>query len=323
MGRFVKWLLIFLVFGGGVMFAYSLVSNYLKAKNTVNFRTAEVVRGDLTLVVNATGEVQPVKRVMVGSFVSGPIEALLVDFNDKVTQGQVLAEIDPRLYEASRDREQASLAHAEAEVERVTAMRDQAQADYERALALHKENPDFISDTEIDNYKYSARAQAAQLKVAQAMVRQAQAALETSQTNLGYTSIKSPVDGIVIDRKVDEGQTVAAQFQTPDLFVVAPDLEKEVYVYASVNEAEIGLIQQAQREKQPVSFTVDAYPDDLFEGKIFQVRMNSTSTQNRCCFAGCCQNGSNESNGDSPMPSSNCASSPQQMSHHCAKAKRI
>jgi HlyD family secretion protein len=159
-------------------------------------------------------------------------------------------------------------------------MRDEAQADYNRALALQEENPDFISATEIDNYKYGARAQQAQLKVAEAAVEQARAGLENAETNLDYTTITSPVNGIVIDRKVDEGQTVAAQFQTPDLFVVAPNLEKEVYVYASINETDIGLIQQAKKNKQPVYFTVDAYPDDLFEGTIYQVRMNSTTTQN-------------------------------------------
>jgi HlyD family secretion protein len=280
MRSFLKWLLICLGCGALVLLAVAAARSYWQKRNRVEYYTAEVVRGDITSVVNATGEVQPVKRVQVGSFVSGPIEELNVDFNDKVGEGEILAKIDRRLYVATRDRDKASLEHARAEVERVRALFDQANNDYQRALALSDENPEYISDTEIDSYKYNMLAFRAQVKVAEASVKQAEASLENSETNVGYTDIKSPVDGIVIERKVDQGQTVAAQFQTPDLFIVAPDLEKEIYVYASVDEADMGLIRDAQESKQPVLFTVDAYPDDLFEGRIYQVRMNSQNTQN-------------------------------------------
>ena len=118
------------------------------------------------------------------------------------------------------------------------------------------------------------------MRLSQASVKEAQANLASSMANLDFTAIRSPVDGIVIERAVDTGQVVAASFQTPKLFVVAPDLDKQIHVHALVDEADIGLTLEAQRLGQPVSFTVDAYPDDLFEGKIIEVRMNSTATQN-------------------------------------------
>src|SRR5947207_8415857 len=117
----------------------------------------------------------------------------------------------------------------------------------------------------------------AQQQLAIATIQQAEATLRNYSANVGYTEIRSPVDGVVIDRKVDPGQTVAASFQTPELFTVAPDMRQEMRVFASVDEADIGLIRQAQLAGQPVRFTVDAYPDDLFEGKIFQIRQNSTT----------------------------------------------
>jgi len=141
-------------------------------------------------------------------------------------------------------------------------------------------NKDYVSETEMDQYRFNRLSLDAQLKVAEATVKQAEATLETSRANLAYTEIRSPVDGIVIDRKIDPGQTLAAQFQTPELFIVAPDMKKQMNIFASVDEADIGLIRQAQQKKQPVHFTVDAYPDDLFEGTIWQIRMSSTTTQN-------------------------------------------
>src|SRR5205823_1756183 len=137
-----------------------------------------------------------------------------------------------------------------------------------RAIALRKENKGFISDSEMDQFKFAHIAMKASLGVARANVDQARANLDTSETNLRYTEIKSPVTGIVIDRKVDKGQTVAASFQTPELFTVAPDMRKEMHVFASVDEADIGQIREAQISGQPVRFTVDAYPDDLFPGII-------------------------------------------------------
>src|SRR5207244_5070711 len=136
------------------------------------------------------------------------------------------------------------------------------------------------SDTEMDQYYYTRLSTKAQLDLADASIDQAQATLKNSEANLGYADITSPVDGIVIERKVDPGQTMAASFQTPELFIIAPDMDVHMYVFASVDEADIGQIRTAQQRGQVVNFTVDAYPGDLFEGKIHQIRKNSTTTQN-------------------------------------------
>ncbi len=288
-----KLIVVLAVLVGGGAAAYYYGMRYWKARNAPKFRTAEVVRGEIVSVVNATGTVQPKLRVSVGSVVSGPIVALNADYNDEVKkvdpdeelsdedkQERLMAKIDPRLYDANVKRDKAMFARAVADVKRVEALRDQAKSDYDRALALQEDDPDFISGTEIDQYKYGYLSLEAQLEVAKASLDQAQANLDNSIANLDYTEIYSPVDGIVIDRKIDKGQTLAAQFQTPELFVVAPDMDKEMYVYASVDEADIGLIRKAQEDEQPVFFTVDAYPKDLFEGRIHQIRKNPNSFQN-------------------------------------------
>ncbi len=276
----VKWLLVLAVLGAGGYFGIPALLKHWRDRNAPQWREAEVVRGEIVSVVNATGTIEPVRKVLVGSFASGPIKELCVDYNSRVKQGDLLAEVDPQLYEATKVRDQAALATAKAEAERVAALAEQADNDFQRAMALCAENPEFLSATEIDRYKYNALALHAQYKVALAAVDRAEADLKNALTNLEYTKIRSPVTGLVIERKVDKGQTVVAQFQTPDMFIVAPDMEKEIYVYASVDEADIGLIRKAQDHKRPVSFTVDAYPDDLFEGHIYQVRMNPKTTQN-------------------------------------------
>lgn len=251
-----------------------------QARNTPQFRTAPVTRGDIVSVINATGTVTPVLSVRVGSFVSGPIAKLHVDFNSRVKKGGLLVEIDPKIYEAVRAREEAAKRVAEAEVARVEALLKQAINDEKRAEGLRKKNPEYLSETEMDKLHFNRLSLEAQLLVAKAQVLQADANLRNAETNLGYTKIRSPVDGVVIDRKIDEGQTLVAQFQVPDLFVVAPDLEQEIHVYASVDEADVGLIRDAQRRGEPVYFTVDAYPDELFEGRIHQIRMNPTTKEN-------------------------------------------
>ncbi|MFH1267460.1 MAG: efflux RND transporter periplasmic adaptor subunit, partial [Planctomycetota bacterium] len=280
-----------LVAAGGV--AYPYARSYWKARNAPKFRTAEVARGEIVSVVNATGTVEPRLRVQIGSFVSGPIVKLNVDFNDEVRkvdpdgdmpeeerEKYLLAEVDPRIYNANVTRDRAARVRAEAEITRIEALLAQAWNDLERADKLKKENVDYISQKEIDQYLYSHKAMEAELEVAKAALEQAKANLENAEANLGYTKIYSPVDGIVIDRKIDEGQTLAAQFQAPELFIVAPDMDKEMHVYASVDEADIGLVRQAKENEYPVFFTVDAYADDLFEGRIYQIRKNPATTQN-------------------------------------------
>ncbi len=262
--------------------AYPRVTAYLKARNKVHFRFAEVEEGEIISVVNSTGDVQPTLRVEVGSFVSGPIddEWELAEFNAEVKKGDILAKIDPRLYKSAMKREEASLATREAEITRVKALLRQATNEEKRANDLREKHPDFISDTELDQIIANLESLKAQLDVAHASRDQAIASLENAETNLDYCDIKSPVDGLVINRLIEPGQTLAAQFQTPQLFIIAPNMREKMYVYASVDEADIGLIREAQERDAAVEFTVDAYPDDLFEGKIYQIRLNPASMQN-------------------------------------------
>jgi HlyD family secretion protein len=255
-------------------------TRYLKEHNRLNFREAKAVRRSISAVVNSSGEVKPVLSVSIGSFVSGPIVKLHVDFNDRVKKGQLMAEIDPQIYIAAVEGARAALVTRQADVIRVKALLQQAINDEKRSTSLHKENRDFISQAEIDRFHFNRLQLEAQLKVADAAVQQAEAALNNSEANLEYTKIRSPVDGIVINRKIDPGQTLAAQFQTPELFIIAPGMDKKMHVFASVDEADIGLIRRAQEEQRPVEFTVDAYPDDLFTGQIEQIRFSSTVTQN-------------------------------------------
>jgi HlyD family secretion protein len=255
-------------------------ASYFQERNRPQFRETKVVRRTISAVVNSTGEVKAVLSVSIGSFVSGPITKLHVDFNDRVRKGQLMAEIDPQIYIAAKEGAQAALVTREADVVRVKAVLQQAVNDERRSLALRKQNRDFISQAEIDRFHFNRLQLEAQLKVADAAVQQAQAALNNANANLGYTKITAPVDGIVINRKIDPGQTLAAQFQTPELFIVAPEMDKKMHIFASVDEADIGLIRRAQEEGRPVEFTVDAYPDDLFTGEIEQIRFSSTVTQN-------------------------------------------
>ena len=259
--------------------AYDPVLEYWQRRNLPNWKTAAVEKGSIVSVKNSTGNVKPVLSVSVGSFVSGPIIELNVDFNDSVKKGDILAKIDQRLFAANVERDQATFATREADVERVEAQLQQALNNENRGKRLREENEDFLSDKEMDALVFEVKSLQAQLKLAKASVLQAKASLANSQANLEYTEVKAPVDGVVIDRKIEPGQTLAAQFQTPELFIVAPDLREKVHVFASVDEADIGFIQRAQADKRPVTFTVDAHPDELFHGKIEQIRVSSVATQ--------------------------------------------
>jgi HlyD family secretion protein len=275
-----RWVLILAVLGiagWGIAGPFGLK---LFQRKPIDYREAEVSRGRIVAVVNSTGTVKPTRTVTVGTFVSGPIKSIAVDHNTEVKEGELLAKIDARIYKAAVDRDQATLAFQEANVNQAKAKWKQAVNDELRSQKLQEKSKGFISASEMDQYKFNRQALESQVAVMEAAVKQAQASLDTSLLNFGYTEIRSPVDGLVIDRKVDPGQTVAASFQTPDLFVVALDMRKEMYVFASVDETDIGLVEAAQTSGQPVRFTVDAYPDELFVGKIHQVRKNSTTTQN-------------------------------------------
>ena len=270
--------LLVLVILGGVAFHYA--SAYWHQRNKPRFRQAAVTRGDLLRVINSTGTVEPVRRVEVGCFVSGPIDELNVTFLDDVKQDDVLARIDPTIYEANRDRDRANLAAREADVSRISDMLEQATRDEKRSVDLYNEDEKYISATELDKYKYSRKSLEGQLKAAKAAVLQARASLQVSETNVSYTYITAPEDGKIIDCKIEKGQTMAASFQTPQLFVIGPNMREEIHVKASVDESDVGLLREARKQGRKVEFTVDAYPDDLFEGKIYQVRMNPTTLQN-------------------------------------------
>ncbi len=286
-----KLSLVLLVLGMCGFFGWSYVHALWKARNKPSYRVAAITKGDVVFVVNSTGTVQPVVRVQVGAVVSGPIEKLYVDHNADVHKEQLLARIDQRIYKANVARDEATCKTAQADVKRAQALLQQAKNDEARAMNLRKKKADYISDTEMDRLKYNRMSLEAQVDLAVAQVSQAEGNLQNSLANLKYTEILSPVDGVVIDRKIDEGQSLAAQFQTPELFVVAPEMEKHMYVFASVDEADIGVIREAEERNNPVFFTVDAYPDDLFQGEFLKkkdgdtikkmgVRKNPTTVQN-------------------------------------------
>ncbi|MEO1526207.1 MAG: efflux RND transporter periplasmic adaptor subunit [Planctomycetota bacterium] len=275
-----KLLIVFGILGAIGAAAYQPAMAYWERRNRVEWETAEVTSGDITRYVNSTGSVKPVLSVSVGSFVSGPIVELHVDFNDEVKEGDCLAKVDPRLFRASVERDQATLETQVASLERIEAQLQQALNNYQRGKSLRTKNEGYLSDREMDALTFEVKSLQAQRKLAKASIKQAEASLETSQANLNYCQILAPVDGVVIDRKIDPGQTLAAQFQTPELFVVAPDLRKKVHVFASVDEADIGLIQKAKAESRPVTFTVDAHPEDTFTGEIEQIRVSSVTNQN-------------------------------------------
>jgi HlyD family secretion protein len=275
-----KIIVVLLLVGGACAAAYRPALDYWKKRNQPVWKQVEFKKGTVIAVVNSTGTVKPVLSVQVGSFVSGPIKELFVDFNQEVEEDELLATIDARIYEASVARDRAFLATTKAEVDRAQAQLQQAINNVARALSLQEENEDFISDQELDQLKFSRVALEAALEVAKASIDQAQANLDNSLANLGYTEIRSPVSGMIIDRKIDPGQTLAAQFQTPELFVVAPNMREKMHIYASVDEADIGLIRSAQEAGRPVHFTVDAYRDDLFEGVVEEIRFSSTELQN-------------------------------------------
>ena len=295
----------------------------------LRYRTAKVERGEVVEGVAASGTVQPVELVQVGTQISGVIQELHADFNSKVTAGQVVAKLDARRLEAQLAQDVAAIARARADADRVAAVVTQSQADVERAKAaveaarsdvvrqqalLVQAKADLGRQRELFEKSLTSRGTldaaiategslAAQVTSAEAAVRQAQSAFAVAEStvvqnraqvevakavidqalaqergdrvNLDYATITSPVDGTVVSRNVDVGQTVAASLQAPTLFVIARDLTK-IQVQTSVPEADIGRV----REKQPASFTVDAYPDKSFQGVVTQVRLASTTVQN-------------------------------------------
>ncbi|MHB9098903.1 MAG: efflux RND transporter periplasmic adaptor subunit [Syntrophales bacterium] len=246
---------------------------YKNKGNGVQFRTEKVTRGDLRASVTATGTVSAVTTVLVGTQVSGTVKELFVDFNSPVKKGQLLAQIDPALPQARVAQARANLLAAEANVQKAEVALKDARRTQERNRDLFGRN--FIARSDLDTAETNEQSAAAQLNAAKAQVEQNRAALQQEETNLQYTRILSPVNGVVISRNVDIGQTVAASFQTPTLFSIAQDLTR-MQIDTNVDEADIGRIMVGQA----VSFTVDAYPDTTFPGKVSEIRNAPTTVQN-------------------------------------------
>jgi HlyD family secretion protein len=258
-----------------------------KSNEKPQYFTTKADRGEIRQVVEATGTINAVTTVQVGSQVSGTISRLNADFNSRVKKGQVVAQIDPSLFQGALLQAKADLANAkanlvasQANLEKAQATAVQTKADYERTSGLAKEG--VMSQQQLDLAKANADSADAAVAAAKATITQAiaqaqqkQAAVTVAQTNLDYTTIHAPIDGTVIARSVDVGQTVAASLQAPTLFTIAQDLTK-MQVYASTDESDVGMIHTGQ----VVTFKVDAFPKDSFTGTVSQVRLNATTVQN-------------------------------------------
>src|SRR5437899_5176076 len=235
--------------------------------------TAAADRGPIEQTVNATGTVNPVSTGQVGTYVSGPIQAIDVNFNSPVKKGQRVAKIDPAPFAVKVREAEASLKNAQAKVVGDRADTRLKKLLLERNRTLLARN--LVAQNDLDTAETAYEQALAQLALDQAGVAQAEASLEEAQVNLRYTDILSPVDGVVVSRNVDVGQTVAASFQTPTLFLIAQDLTK-MQVDTNVSESDVGRVQ----EEQPATFTVDAYPGQRFRGKVAQVRNAPRPVQN-------------------------------------------
>lgn len=245
-------------------------------------RTATVTRGNLLAAITATGVVQPEDVVDVGAQVAGMISALgvdpsgngkSIDYGSRVEEGTVLARIDDSLLKVQVDQARASVKRAEADLQQSQVNLRQTERNWRRVQQLRPTRA--VSESDADEAEAAYEGAKVAIKLAEAMLDQAHAALKLAETNLGYTTIKSPVKGVIIDRRVNVGQTVVASLNAPSLFLIAKDL-KRVQVWASVNEADIGQIHPGQK----VRFTVDAHPNETFPGEVQQVRLNATMTQN-------------------------------------------
>jgi HlyD family secretion protein len=241
--------------------------------NEPKFRTDKIIRGDIEMAVSATGTVNPVTTVLVGTQVSGTIKELYVDFNSPVKKGKMIARIDPALFEAQVNQAKANFLSAKANLEKAGATLVDAKRTMDRNKELFSKN--LVARSDLDTAETNYETANASVSAAKSQVAQTEAALSLAETNLRYTKIVSPVDGIVVSRNVDVGQTVAASFQTPTLFSIAQDLTK-MQIDTSVDEADIGKIKVGQ----DVEFTVDAYPDITFKGKVWQIRNAPITVQN-------------------------------------------
>jgi HlyD family secretion protein len=257
--------------GGGALWAHRRAAS--KAAPSFRFDFAKVDEGPLRAKVTATGTVNPIVTVQVGAQVSGTIQALGADFNSVVKPGQMMAQIDPRIFKASVQQAEANFLAAKANVLQIRAQLTNARKQARRNQTLLAQK--FVAQQDVDATDTAAAALGAQLKAAEAVTAQTEAALATARTNLAYTTIRSPVSGIVITRNIDVGQTVAAAFAAPTLFLVGEDLTK-MQVDTNIAEADVGRLARGMA----ATFTVDAYPTQIFSGRIREVRNSPQVIQN-------------------------------------------
>lgn len=269
-----------IVLGAIALFAF-------RGGDSVQYVTAKVQRGEIRDVVEATGTLNAVRTVQVGSQVSGTIAKLNADFNSRVRTGDIVALIEPSLFEgalkqavANLEAARANVVAAEATVDKMKATRVQTKADYDRGVLLVRDHVETQQTLDLAKSNYDGAvagvtAAIAGVTQAKAQVTQAEAAVAVAQTNVDYTIIRSPIDGIVVARNVDVGQTVAASLQAPTIFTIAKDLTR-MQLYAKTDESDVGRIKTGQE----VTFKVDAFPKELFRGVVTQMRMNATTVQN-------------------------------------------
>jgi HlyD family secretion protein len=252
-------------------------SRAVAAKSAVHYRTELARTGDLAVNVTATGQLKPTHTVDVGSQVSGIMDKVLVNYNDRVKTGQVLAKIDTEKLDAQVQQDKASLQSANAKVDDANVTVVETEAEYKRMMDTRQRSAkmQIVSQHDVDTAKAAYDRSVVAVKTAEAAVTQAEANLKIDQTNLDFAVIKSPVDGIVLSRSVEPGQTIAASFQVTTLFEIAEDLRKMI-LQVNIDEADVGQVQVGQ----PVLFTVDAYPGRKFPGAITTIRYNSTTSNN-------------------------------------------
>lgn len=237
------------------------------------YRTATIERGDIRVAISATGTLSAISTVTVGSQISGQVTDVLVDYNSEVKKGEVLARIDPSTYEAQIEQGNAQIANAQASLKQAQATLANAELDYTRKADLGQQK--LVAQSDVDLARASRDQARAQVNAAQAQIRQQTASTQTTRVNLDRTVIRSPVDGVVLTRTIEPGQTVAASLQAPELFTIAEDLSK-MKIELAVDEADIGQVKVGQA----VSFTVDAFADRQFRGEVQQVRLSATTTSN-------------------------------------------
>jgi HlyD family secretion protein len=237
------------------------------------YRTATVERGDIRVAISATGTLSAISTVTVGSQISGQVTDVLVDYNSEVKKGEVLARIDPSTYEAQIAQGNAQIANAQASLRQAQATLRNAELDYQRKADLGRQK--LVAQSDVDLARAALDQARAQVNAGQAQIRQQTASTQTTRVNLDRTVIRSPVDGVVLTRTIEPGQTVAASLQAPELFTIAEDLSK-MKIELAVDEADIGQVKMGQT----VSFTVDAFADRQFRGQVQQVRLSATTTNN-------------------------------------------